>query len=816
MTTTIKDFCIANDIEWFPIYLEFVPGKDGKIEKRLSAINHPAYDGLPKQTDFGILSKEQLAERQSILQYSVYKHVQHIAMDTRKIWHIDIDVPEYDNYFDDIAETAPYFKSTTKSYGKHILIQHDTFVPTSKRIQFKSTGVELLCGQWSYAPLNGEMFNHDWHVPKLIHLVEKLDIVKERPPTQNVTTQQNAPMLTDDQKRPPTQEVTTKQNAHVLTDDQIKNNTANELEKFKLMSQCYSKSRLSNYDTYFKLTMAVKNSFGDLGKPVWEEICARGDNYDSHKNNEQWYKYSPKTKEEKLLKFGSLVKWARDDDPVKYEQLFGKKINWDLSEAEFAKALKRVCFDDQHVLFTGKGREPEGYLYNGVYWVELSLHNAELKQKRFDDLYKFYSDAFEKEKNSIELAVQKILRAQIKSLNTNKTRTNILKIFQADNYVADVKWNKNNNLFVFKNCVYDLETDCFIPSNHEDYINTSCGYKYDETNIEEFERAKTKIKDFVDTILLESDREYVWKLMGSSVIQSNAEEKAYFLLGAGRNGKGTLVIPLKNSLGKYWGDLNMNYYTTHDKGADTPNQNLYNCRNSRVVSSVEVSDSDATNRAVKFVSDKFKTLSGNDTIYARELGTKNAAYFQAGKPFIQTNVMPVFTKLDTSLKERIVVINFPYTFKAEDEIDPTNPSHKPIDVTLKKEFEKDIYKTAMISLLFDYYKKYKADGLVIPEIVKSYTKTYFASNSIKQWIDENLEQCEKGHIELKQISTLYEEETDKKLTIKQLREELLGLGYVVTKIRGEYTLKTFILKREQIELKTDNTDKEDNIELIEE
>ena len=161
----------------------------------------------------------------------------------------------------------------------------------------------------------------------------------------------------------------------------------------------------------------------------------------------------------------------------------------------------------------------------------------------------------------------------------------------------------------------------------------------------------------------------------------------------------------------------MNYYTTHDKGADTPNQNLYNCRDSRVVSSVEVSDIDAENRAVKFVSDKFKTLSGNDTIYARELGTKNSAYFQAGKPFIQTNVMPVFTRLDTSLKERIVVINFPYTFKES----PTELNKKPIDNSLKTEFDKEIYQTAMVSLLFEYYKKYMEGGLLIPESVKSYT-----------------------------------------------------------------------------------------------
>ena len=57
----------------------------------------------------------------------------------------------------------------------------------------------------------------------------------------------------------------------------------------------------------------------------------------------------------------------------------------------------------------------------------------------------------------------------------------------------------------------------------------------------------------------------------------------------------------------------MNYHTTHDKGAHTPCQNLYNCRDSRVVSYVKVSASDAQNIAVKFVSDKFNRLSGNDT-----------------------------------------------------------------------------------------------------------------------------------------------------------------------------------------------------------
>ena len=152
-------------------------------------------------------------------------------------------------------------------------------------------------------------------------------------------------------------------------------------------------------------------------------------------------------------------------------------------------------------------------------------------------------------------------------------------------------------------------------------------------------------------------------------------------------------------------------------------------------------------------------------------------------------------------------------------------------MSLKAEFDKEIYKTAMISLLFDYYKKYKEYGLNIPDSVHSYTKTYYANESIKGWIEENLEECEKGHIELKIISTLYAEVTDKKLTVKQLREELVGLGYIVKNGDFGLVMKNWIQKTRQdtpttppstdstvtpTEDRNENIDNEMEVELIEE
>ena len=405
-----------------------------------------------------------------------YTHHQGLAVLTGKMSNItciDFDIREE---YDRLVEANPNLKSyytVLTNKGLHIYCKYNAEIKTTTNAMVSYNGVDIRNDDAIlYAPPT------KYKVKNTGAIIEYKFIggeILEFPDYIINDLKQN--------NRKKEEKTATNKTAENLTDGQMENNNLNDLEKFNVFSKCYKKERISNYDTYFKLTMAIKNCFGEMGKNVWDEICSQGDNYDHNKNIEQWYKYTAKTKEDKLLKFGSLVKWAKDDNPELYEQLFGKKINWDLSEAEFAKALKRICFDDSHVLFTGKGKEPEGYLYNGVYWVDLSLHNAELKQKHFDNLYKFYVDALEKEKNSMEEATYKSLLGQIKTLNTNKARTNILKIFQADNYVANVEWNTNKNLFVFENCIYDLETDTFVPSNPEDYINTSCGYKFDNDKI---------------------------------------------------------------------------------------------------------------------------------------------------------------------------------------------------------------------------------------------------------------------------------------------------------------------------------------------
>jgi hypothetical protein len=488
-----------------------------------------------------------------------------------------------------------------------------------------------------------------------------------------------------------------------------------------------------------------------------------------------------------------------------YELHFDNKGS---EESGTAKIFNTVCFNN-NVIFTGKGKEPTGYIYNGVYWKELSMSNAELMRGNFDVLEEYFKNKASILKKISELYESNEQKRQEYFLMHNKyvakvgdigkynIRKNIIKIFQADNYVDEVKWNTNADLFCFNDCIYDLSTGEFQETHDpKDYINLTCGRSYkNDFDKEGIKNAEDEIKAFINTIILKEDYLYLMKLLSSFLRQENKDERAHFWLGLGRNGKGTLCELLRENLGNYWGELSMDYYTCYTKDKDRPNQNLYNCRNARILNSSEIGDDNGTGGSVKFITDTFKGLTGGDLIYAREVGTKNTVSFTGGKPLIQTNVMPSFSKqLTPSLKERIAVINFPYIFTDNQELIDAEPAkYKKKDNSLKEKFRGDIYKVALTNILFKYYKEYVAD-FTIPPSIKAYTNTYFNSVDIINLI---MTDCEVGdtvdRISFNELKKIIKEEFNKDYSNKLIKTELEDAGFIVVKVMGFYYLKGYRL-----------------------
>ena len=249
-----------------------------------------------------------------------FNHHRGLAVLTGRISNItciDFDIrEEYDKLIGDHPELKNYYTVQTNK-GYHIYCKYNEEVKTTTNAMNSYNGVDIRNDDGIlYAPPTkykikntGAIVEYKYIGGEILEFPDYIfDDLKQN--NREIEAQPVPPP-------PPPRTTTPTAEPEALTDDQIKNNKTKDLDKFKLISKCYNKERISNYDSYFKLTMAIKNCFGDSGKEIWDEICSQGDNYDRNKNNEQWYKYTAKTKEEKLLKFGSLVKWAKEDNPTK-------------------------------------------------------------------------------------------------------------------------------------------------------------------------------------------------------------------------------------------------------------------------------------------------------------------------------------------------------------------------------------------------------------------------------------------------------------------------------------------------------------------
>lgn len=105
----------------------------------------------------------------------------------------------------------------------------------------------------------------------------------------------------------------------------------------------------------------------------------------------------------------------------------------------------------------------------------------------------------------------------------------------------------------------------------------------------------------------------------------------------------------------------------------------------------------------------------------------------------QMNDKPELSKVDEAIARSLKVINFPYVFTSN----PKAPNHKPVDMTLKTKFEKDVrYHQQFMKILIKYHKKYitQRKALEEPEEVTRETQEYIESNNpVLEWLNTNYE-----------------------------------------------------------------------------
>lgn len=268
-----------------------------------------------------------------------------------------------------------------------------------------------------------------------------------------------------------------------------------------------------------------------------------------------------------------------------------------------------------------------------------------------------------------------------------------------------------------KNCVIEIIPDdmkqgkykaIYRDGKPEDYINKSTNIYLITEPIESVRNDKYMIKltnwlrkVFVDECLLK----YFMKVCASFLFRKNREKLFFILTGSGDNSKSAIKKLIENTLGDYAFTLPNNFLARKENTGNHKTE-LHSTK-SRAVCFIQ--ENDVTD---VLISGKIKELTGNDTVYSRELYQKGENHPINFRCFLMCNDIPPFTNIDYAFKRRIVII--PFLSKWSDKPPETKEERYQKRIfKLKNNFEDLIpyMSPYFLYLLYHYYEIYEREGI---------------------------------------------------------------------------------------------------------
>jgi putative DNA primase/helicase len=220
--------------------------------------------------------------------------------------------------------------------------------------------------------------------------------------------------------------------------------------------------------------------------------------------------------------------------------------------------------------------------------------------------------------------------------------------------------------------------------------------------------------------IFEGDREmieFIRRAVGYSLCGETTEQCLFFLVGAGANGKSTLLNILNRLFGDYAGTTPMQTLTISRTSSGQTND-LAAMEGKRFVSA---SDGEADQ---KLAVNKIKSLTGSDPITCRALYKDYTTFVPEAKFWIATNDVPEASGADEALMRRLKIIHFPVVIPAEQR-----------DQNLGNVLADEL--PGILNWALKGYEDWRSSKLCPPAAVSSATSQYRQDNDpVGQFIDE--------------------------------------------------------------------------------
>lgn len=364
------------------------------------------------------------------------------------------------------------------------------------------------------------------------------------------------------------------------------------------------------------------------------------------------------------------------------------------------------------------------YTYDGKKWEEDKGNtNVSRYAKQLYDKLLIYSLTLENKHNINEYS------KYILKLGSLRNRKNMIEDAKDKYPISNEELDKDTYLFNCQNGTFNLRTFKLQNHNPSDLISKISNVVYNPNSeskvfynflIEIFENDIEKI-------------EYLQKILGYTLTGNSNQEEFYIFYGPStRNGKSTCIEAIINMLGGTNG-----YAITISPDSLATKQfldgrqasgDIARLKGYRFVNASEPQQNMSINASL------LKTLTGRDTITAREIYHESFEFKPSFKLYINTNYLPVIYDNTLFTSNRIRVIKFNKHFT---------------DAEQNKNLKEELCSQEVVNEIFNWciegLKKFNTIGAIPPKSVINDTKEYQLSNDkLEIFISECLEKSEKN------------------------------------------------------------------------
>lgn len=530
-----------------------------------------------------------------------------------------------------------------------------------------------------------------------------------------------------------------------------------QVEEAKQLTALLAEWRAESYHHWIEVGLCLHNISPSL-HDTWIEFSKRSDSYDPDVDVNRWYSFSEK---KTGLNIGSLHRWARLDNPIKYKEVRSKMLRPLMmcsvsgsSQDVAAVVHKMYCY--QYVCLDAKGKK----------WSEFSNHSwkitnegMSLKKKighevlnEYLMLITYYNvTAIEHNDEQKEQYLHKSkslteITYKLRDIGfKEKVMRECIIMFHDPTFYDSL--NTNPHLVGLENGVYDLSQGVFRDGRPEDRVSITTGNDYpdfDENDVDLDSETSSipeiqAIFDFMKQVFPKPQtRRFMYLCLASHLEGYNREEYFFLWTGVGGNGKSKLLSLFEMCFGEYCFKLPINLLTNKRSQPGQATPELAMSLGKRYGSFQEPDEGARINTGL------MKEFTGNDKMYYRGLYTEGGVMKPMFVATLLCNAKPKMTSDDEGTWRRLVVIDFISRFVAGK---PKGKYEFPRNIHLDMMFPS--WAPYFFALLAMYHRIYKTEGLKIPKEIKDATYDYRKqSDAYAMFMDDYFYPDEEGVIKL--------------------------------------------------------------------